>query len=63
MTSVYKLENYGDVLTVQELSTVLRVCKKTTYTLLHTGRINYVTVGRKIIIPKQSVMDFLKTTV
>lgn len=55
------LENYKDVLTVKDLSNVLRICDKSTRKLLHEGKIQYITIGRRIRIPKWSVEKFLST--
>ena len=55
------LENYNDVLSVQDLYSILPVGKSSIYKLLNTGAIKSIRVGNKIIIPKQCVIEYLKT--
>lgn len=52
-------EDYDDVVTLQELSEMLRIGRNTTYKLLNKGKINAYQNGRKWIIPKLSVIHFL----
>ena len=51
--------NFGDVVTVQELSKMLRVGRNTAYNIINSGEISHVKVGNQIRIPKSSVIDFL----
>ena len=55
------LENYPDVLTVEELIEILRVGKNTTYRLLNEGKIKNLKVSNKFIIPKKCVIEFLES--
>lgn len=55
------LENYKDVLTVNDLRDILPIGKNCIYRLLNTNIIKNIRVGSRIIIPKQSVIDFLKS--
>lgn len=52
-------ENYKDVVTINELMTMLRVGKNKAYELIRNGTIQTIKIGRKYIIPKISVIDFL----
>lgn len=54
------LNNYNDVLTVQDLREILHVGKNLIYTLLSTGEIPSRRIGRKYIIPKNGLIDFLE---
>lgn len=53
------LEREPDVLTVSDISRILRIGRNKAYELLHNGLIKSITVGGKIIVPKKSVIDFL----
>ncbi len=55
------LENYKDVLSVQDLYAILPIGKNSIYRLLKSNTIKNIRVGNKIIIPKQSLIDFLQT--
>ena len=54
------LNKYGDVLTVIETAKVLRIGKNAAYELVRDGKITSIRVGRKYLIPKQCILDFLK---
>lgn len=53
------LENYNDVLSVQDLYNILPVGKNSIYKLLNENMIKNIRVGNKILIPKQYLIDFL----
>ena len=53
------LNNYPDVLSVKQVMEVLHVSKKSVYELLHNKEIKSKKVGRKYIIPKICVQNFL----
>ncbi len=55
------LENYKDVLSVQDLYNILPIGRNSIYKLLNSNTIKNIRVGNKIIIPKQSLIDFLQT--
>jgi excisionase family DNA binding protein len=52
-------EAYKDVLTVEDLTEMLHVCKSSVYYLLQTRQLYSVRVGRKYLVPKNSVLLFL----
>jgi len=52
-------ENYPDIITISDLMTMLNIGKSTAYSLLQSGKIHHVKVGRKYVIPKQSVIAFV----
>ena len=52
-------ENYPDVVTVKELCQMLKIGRNTAYELVKYDRIYSVMVGKKYIIPKQSVINYL----
>ena len=57
------LNRYNDILTVDELCKVLKIGKNTAYTLLKSGEIKSVKIGRVYKIPKRNVIAYiLKTT-
>jgi len=55
------LNEYGDVLTVEELARVLRVGVNTAYDLVNRHVIASIKIGRKHRIPKQYVIDYLNS--
>lgn len=52
--------DYPDVITVNELQSMLRIGRNKAYELLKTQKIKTIPNGKRYIIPKQSVIDFLK---
>lgn len=55
------LKNYGDVMIVEEVCEFLKLGKNKVYELLQSGDIASRKVGRKYLIPKKSVIDFLES--
>ncbi len=51
--------NYKDVLTVKETCTALKIGKNSLYKLLKIGTIKYIKVGRKYLIPKVYLIDYI----
>jgi len=56
------LENYGDVLEIPDLMKILKLGRNSVYDLLNKGVIKCRKYGRKFIIPKICVIDYLKST-
>lgn len=54
-------KNYPDVVKVSDIQKMLGVCKSTAYQLLQDKIIHSVRIGKKYIIPKQSVINYLTT--
>jgi excisionase family DNA binding protein len=53
---------YPDVVNVKQLCKMLGgIGERTAYRLLHSGNINFITIGRSYRIPKVSVIDYLST--
>ena len=50
---------YNDVVTVEDVMEKLHLGRVTVYSLLKSGRIHTLRVGKKYVIPKKSVIDFL----
>ncbi len=55
------LKDYSDVMTVEEVCAVLKLGKNKVYELLQRSEISSRKVGRKYLIPKKSVIDFLES--
>lgn len=53
------LENYDDVLTVEELCEILKVGQNAAYTLLNSGELKAFRNGRVWRIPKQTVIEYV----
>ena len=52
-------ENYSDIVSVDDVMSMLGIGKSSAYGLLKTKQIRHVRVGKKYIIPKQSVIEFI----
>lgn len=53
-------KEYPDVVTVEDLQKMLHIGRSAAYSLLKSGRIKALKFGKKYIIPKSSVIEFLK---
>ncbi len=51
--------NYPDVVSVQDVQAMLHIGRNAAYGLLQSGAIATIRVGKRYIIPKASVIDFL----
>ena len=49
----------ADVLTVQDVARLLKIEKNNAYELIKRGDIPAIKLGRKIIVPKNSLIEFL----
>lgn len=54
------LEQFPDILTVKDLQAVLSIGRSKAYAILHSGELQYITIGRQIRIPKKYLLDYLK---
>jgi len=50
---------YKDVVSIDDISEMLNIGKSSVYNLLQGNQIRHVKVGKKYIVPKQSVIDFV----
>lgn len=55
------LNNYPDVLTVQMAAEALGVCEASVYRMVKEKTIGFRRVGRKILIPKVCLTDYLNS--
>ena len=53
-------DSYPDVVSVEEIQQMLRIGKNAVYTLLKDGEIKSIKVGKRYIVPKKYVVEFLK---
>ena len=53
------INDYPDVLTVEEASEIIGICTKTLYKLIKNGEIKKVSVGRLFKIPKMNILSYL----
>ena len=66
--SVKKAENiemfseYGDIVSIDDIMSMLHIGRSAVYSLLRNQSIKNVMVARKYIIPKKSVIRFLEET-
>ena len=54
-----RLEDYGDVLTVEEAASILRIGRSAAYEAVRLKTIPSVKIGRRVIVPKQALARFL----
>ena len=54
------LEQYPDILTVKDLQDILSIGRSKAYAILHSGELQYVTIGRQIRIPQKYLLDHLQ---
>ena len=54
------LEQFPDILTVKNLQEILSVGRNKAYAILHSGELQYITIGRQIRIPKKYLLDYLQ---
>jgi len=56
------LKDYPDVLTVRQLAQVLGIGKNAAYDLVQTKVIGHLKIGRKYLVPKRCVVDYLNSS-
>lgn len=56
------LSKYPDVLTVQQIAEILHIGINKAYELINRGVIGYKRIGRRIIIPKTCLIDYLDSS-
>ena len=59
MTNFVCLEQVPLVLQVKDLQNILSISHNTAYALIRSGEIRSISVGRKYIIPKDAVVQYL----
>jgi len=52
---------YPDVITVEQLMEMLHIGKNAAYALLKSGEIRTIRIGRRYIIPKQSIITYISS--
>ncbi len=60
MDVIYLLEEYKDVINIKDLCEILNIGKNTAYKLLKNNDIPNCRLGKKYIIPKFGVIEYLK---
>lgn len=60
--SKYILSDFGDVLTVEDLSKILQIGRNKAYSLLKDGKIQSFRIGKIHKIPKNSLVLFLENS-
>lgn len=54
-------EKYSDILTVNEVCSALKIGKNSLYTLLKLGIIKSMKVGKKYLVPKICLIDYVNS--
>ena len=52
-------EQYPDVVTIEDVMSMLGIGRNLAYKLVRTGEIRSIKVGRRMIIPKKEIVRFL----
>jgi len=50
---------YPDVVTVEQLCQMLDIGRNSAYSLIKSGQIRHIRIGKKIKIPKAYIIEFL----
>ena len=53
-------KDYNDVVTIEEIMKMLHIGRSSVYELLKNGKLYSVKIGKKYIVPKQSVINFIQ---
>ena len=56
-----QFDNYPDIVTPDDIQKMLRIGRNSVYDLLKQGKIKSLRVGKKYLIPKTSMINFLQT--
>lgn len=51
--------DFNDVVTIEDIMKMLHLGRTTVYELLKSGVIYSVKIGKKYIVPKQSIINFI----
>lgn len=51
--------DYDDILSIEDVMKMLHIGKNTAYSLLKNNEIRNLRIGKRYIIPKQSVINFI----
>lgn len=52
---------YPDIVRIDEIQCMLQIGRNSVYDLLKQNLIKSIKIGKKYIVPKQAVIDFVKT--
>ena len=52
-------DSYPDVVSVEEIQQMLRIGKNAVYQLLKDGAIKSIKVGKRYVVPKKYIIEFL----
>lgn len=55
------LGKYPDVLTVEQVAQILGIGKNSAYKLINENVIGHKKIGRKLLIPKLCIIDYLES--
>lgn len=52
-------QSYPELVTITQLSEMLNISKSSCYRLLHSSELQGINIGRKLLIPKQHVVQYI----
>ncbi len=58
-TECIKIDSYSDVLRPEDIMEILHIGRNTVYGMLKDGHIHCIKIGRKYLIPKEYLREFL----
>lgn len=61
MNNTYSFNDYPEVISIDNLQEILHIGRNAAYSLLKEGKIKTIKIGKKYIIPKKSIIEFLET--
>ena len=50
-----------DILTISQVAEALSICEKAAYALVHTNQLGFKRIGKKYVIPKFCLEEYLKS--
>lgn len=54
-------KEYPDIMTIPQVAQALGICIKAAYDLANSKRLGHIRIGRTIKVPKEQLVDFVKT--
>lgn len=59
MQDIQLFHSYPDIVTHGDLCTMLNISKNSAYRLLKSGQIEHIKMGRKYLIPKKFISQYI----
>lgn len=56
-------QSYPELVTIVQLSEMLNISKSSCYRLLHSSELKGINIGRKLLIPKQHIIQYITSKI